>query len=258
MIERIIDRMIDWITVDPTVSLLMVVATIVIIGTTLIGSGMGVGFRVWILRVLKALFQAAVFLGALWAFRSVLNSNIDTFFSTHGSQSDQSRESAYTIWGRPHVQDELTVIHIAEIAVREEIPRKEESLLPRYRIVRREEQVPQNSIRSFHGEAQMILSEREKGYAFYSGFLLAAKYRYVVMNDSEYETRAEFIFPLSTGQTLFKDFTVVIDGMDIGTDLQFAGDEVLWQWKMQPHEQITVDIGYSSRGMDYFYYRVPG
>ncbi len=57
MLNKILDRMIEWITIDPTVSLLMIVATIVIIGTTLIGSGTGVGVRVWIVRVFNALFQ---------------------------------------------------------------------------------------------------------------------------------------------------------------------------------------------------------
>jgi hypothetical protein len=257
VVNRIVDRIIEWITVDPTVSLLMIVATIVIVGTNLIGEGKGTDIRGWILRAGKALFQSAVFIGLLWSFRSVLNSNNNTFFSTHGSLSDLNRESAYTIWGRPHIQNELEVVHTAEVAVREEIPRPADSLLPRYRLIRREEQIPQNSILSFCGEAEMVLSEREKGYAYYSGFVLSADYRYVVINDSEYATRAEFAFPISANQTLFKDLSVRIDGTDIGGDLLFAEGMVTWQRKMRPQEQITVEIGYTTRGMDYFYYRVP-
>jgi len=117
--------------------------------------------------------------------------------------------------------------------------------------------IPQNSIRAFRGEVLMTLSEREKGYAYYSGFLLDAEYRYVILNDSEYGTRAQFTFPLYSGQTLFTDLTVAVDGTDIGKDLSFAADSVAWTWKMRPREQITVEIGYSTRGMDVFYYRVP-
>jgi hypothetical protein len=258
LINKLFNRIVEWVTIDPAVSLLMIAAVIVIVAMTLFGSGMRGGFRVWLVRGLNALFRAAVFFCVLWAFRSVLNGNIATFYSTHGSQSDQSRESAYTIWGKPHVQDELSVVHIAEVVVREEVKRSEGSTLPPYNIIRREEEIPQNSILSFRGEATMTLSEREKGYAYYSGFLLDAKYRYIILNDSAYDTRAEFTLPLCSGQTLFKDLTVSIDGTDIGRELMFGADIVTWQRKMRPHEQIAVEIGYSTRGMDFFFYRVPG
>lgn len=253
-----IDRIIEWFAVDSEVSLLMVIAAVVIFGSALARKGMeGGGFWPWLRRILEASVSAVLFLGLLWAFRSVLNSNINTFYSTHGSRSDLSRESAYTIWGRPHIQDELTVVHTVEVEVQEEIPREDQSLPPLYRTLRQRQEVPQNSIRSFRGDAQMTLSEREKGYAYYSGFLLDANYHYAILNDSDSLTDADFAFPLSSGQTLFQNFTVQVDGADIGSDLRFGRDMVFWSRKMDPHEQITVDIAYASRGMDFFYYRVP-
>jgi hypothetical protein len=253
-----IDRIVDWFTIDPEVSLLMVIAAVVIFGSALARKSIeGGGFWPWLRRILEASVGAVLFLGLLWAFRSVLNSNINTFYSTHGSQSDLSRESAYTIWGRPHVQDELTVVHSIEVEVQEELPREDPSQPPLYRTVRQRQDVPQNSILSFRGTAHMTLSEREKGYAYYSGFLLDANYQYLVVNDSEFITDADFLFPLSPSQTLFKDFTVKINGTDIGPDLRFSGEVVSWSRKMKPQEQITVDVAYASRGMDYFFYRVP-
>jgi hypothetical protein len=253
-----LDRLISWFTVNPEVSLLMVIAAVALLGSALTRRGMeGGGFWPWLRRILEASVSAILFLGLLWAFRSVLNSNINTFYSTHGSRSDLSRESAYTIWGRPHIQDELTVTHSIEVEVQEEIPQTDPTQPPIYRTVRQRQEVPQNSIQSFRGEAKMSLSEREKGYAFYSGFLLDANFHYVILNDSEYLTDADFNFPLSSGQTLFKDFSVKVDGQDIGPDLRFGPDVVYWTRKMDPHKQIQVDIAYSSRGMDYFYYRVP-
>ncbi len=252
-----IARIEQWFTIDPGISTLMLVAAMVICGSVLMRKPMEGGFWTWVRRVSEGLIGAALFLGMLWAFRSILNGNTETFFSTHGSQSEISRESAYTIWGRPHVQDELTVEHSITVEEQEEIPQKDPSQPLQYRTVRRKQEVPQNSIRSFRGEAQMVLSEREKGYAYYSGFLLTAKYHYVVLNDSNYLTDADFRFGLSAGQPLFQDFTVTVDGKDIGLDLQFADNVVFWRRKMKPHEELTVDISYASRGMDYFFYRVP-
>jgi hypothetical protein len=253
-----IDRIIAWFTVDPEVSLLMVIAAVVIFGSALARKGMeGGGFWPWLRRIIEASVSAVLFLGLLWAFRSVLNSNINTFYSTHGSRSAINNESAYTIWGRPHIQDELTVVHSVEVEVQEEIPREDPSQPPLYRTVRQRQEVPQNSIRSFRGDAQMTLSEREKGYAFYSGFLLAANYHYAILNDSDLLTDADFTFPLSPGQTMFQDFTVKVDGTNIGSDLRFGSDMVSWSRKMDPHQQIAVDIAYASRGMDFFFYRVP-
>jgi hypothetical protein len=253
-----VDRLVNWFAINPEVSLLMVIAAVVLFGSALTRQALeGGGFWPWLRRILEASVSAVLFLGLLWAFRSVLNSNINTFYSTHGSQSDLSRESAYTIWGRPHIQNELTVTHSIEVEVQEEIPREDPTQPPVYRTVKQRQDVPQNSIQSFRGEAKMALSEREKGYAYYSGFFLDAKFHYVILNDSDFLTDADFTFPLSSNQTLFKDFTVTVDGQDIGPDLRFGPDMVSWTRKMDPHQQIPVDIAYSSRGMDFFYYSVP-
>jgi hypothetical protein len=253
-----INRIMDWFTIDPEISLLMAIAAVVIFASGLARKAAeGGGFWPWLRRIVEASVNAILFLGLLWAFRSVLNSNFNTFFSTHGSRSDLSQESAYTIWGRPHTQNELTVTHSIEVEVQEEIPREDPSLPPLYRTVRQRQEVPQNSIQSFRGEARMTLSEREKGYAYYSGFLLDVNLIYAVLNDSEYRTEADFYFPLSPGQTLFTDFTVTLDGRDIGSDLRFSPDMVSWSLAMAPHRQILVEIAYASRGMDFFFYRIP-
>ncbi|MBN1440273.1 MAG: hypothetical protein JW929_12770 [Anaerolineales bacterium] len=214
------------------------------------------GWWRWILRLGEGAAGAAVFLGMLWGFRGILNSNTQTFFSTHGSQSEISRESAYTIWGRPHVQGELSVKHYITVEEEELIPQKDPEAAPQYRTVEKIVEVPQASIRSFRGEAGMTLSEREKGYAYYSGYLLHAEYHYRIRNESDLRTDAHFEFALSRGQPLFQDFAVSVDGTDIGRSLQFSGNVLFWRRNMAPGEEIAVDISYDSRGMDYFYYSV--
>jgi len=254
----LIDRLMNWFIVEPALSLLMVIAALVLFASSLAGKKLdGGGFWPWLRRILEASVNAILFLGLLWAFRMVLNNNSETFFNTHGSRNEASLESAYSIWGRPHIQAELAVTHSMEVDIQEEIPREDPSLPPLYRTVKQVQTVPQNSIRSFRGNAIMTLSEREKGYAYYSGFILQADFQYVVLNDSTFRTNADFSFPLSPGQTLFQDFNVKIDGVDIEPDLRFETDRVFWTKPMAAHQQIQVDISYTSRGMDYFYYQIP-
>jgi hypothetical protein len=258
----LLTRIINWISVEPTVGLLMIVTAVVLIGSAFSrAKRTSDAFWPWLRHLLEtsasALIGAALFIGLLWAFRTILNDNINTFYSTHGSRSDLASASAQTIWGRPHQQVELTVVDSHEVQVQQELPRKDPTAPPTYQTVTQREVVPQNSIIGLVGTVNMKLSEREKGYALYSGFVLDVSLVYQVINDSEILTDAEFNFPLSPGQTLFENFVITMDGRDMSPDLRFENDTISWTTKMQPHQQSKVSIKYSSRGMDYFYYQIP-
>ena len=124
----------------------MAITAIVIFGSALRRSK-DVSDKFWPLlrKLIGALIEVVLFLGLLWAFRTILNNNIVTFFSTHGSLSEISRSSAQSIWGRPHVQRELEIDHYREYTVQEEIPRDDPSEEPTYKTVEMIELVPQNS-----------------------------------------------------------------------------------------------------------------
>lgn len=253
-----LNRIANWINVEPAVSLLMIITAVVLFGSAFQATKLARdAFWPWLRKVIEASIGALLFLGLLWAFRAILNDNIATFQATHGSLNDITRESAQSIWGRPHVQMELSVHHFHDVEVQEEIPREDPTLPPLYRTVAHRQEVPENSITAFKGSAQMRLSEREKGYALYAGYLVDVRLEYTVVNDSEYETEAEFSLPLSPRQTLFENFIIQLDGQDISADLRFAPDLVSWMRTMQPHQQSTVLVSYSSRGMDTFYYQIP-
>lgn len=251
-------RIFEWMNVEPAVSLLMIITAVVLFGSAFnVDTQNKNSFWPWFRQVIEAATGAVLFLGLLWAFRSVLNDTVATFYSTHGSLSDISRESAWSIWGRPHSQIELTIKHSHSVEVREELPREDPTQPPVYRTVTQIQEIPQNSITGFVGDVKMNLSEREKGYALYSGYVLDTTFHYDVQNDSVFETDAEFSFPLSSGQTLFENFVVEMDGQDLSSDLRFSTDLVSWTRKMKPHQKSEIVIRYSSRGMDYFYYQIP-
>jgi len=251
-----LNRFVTWMSVEPAVGLMMTIAAIVIFGASFIGSTEN-AFWPWVRRVIEAAAKALLFLGLLWAFRAILNDNYATFNSTHGSVSEANLQSARSIWGRPHVQRELGVNHWIETVEQEEIPRQDPSEPPLYRNIEVRRHVPQNSILSFTGQVDLTLSEREKGYAYYSGFEADCRFEYEVINDSDMETEAEFNFPLAPQQTMYENFQISVDGQDISSWLRVADDNVWWKEMMGPQERRKIIVTYTSRGMDYFYYQVP-
>jgi hypothetical protein len=252
------DRFIEWMTVDPVVGLLMTITAIVLVATSISNAkDTSTALWPWLRKIIEASVSAVLFLGLLWGFRSILNSNSNTFFSTHGSRSDVSLQSAQSIWGRPHIQQELSVNHFVDKIVQEELPREDPTKPPVYVEKTVREQIPQNSILAFRGQFDLALSEREKGYALYAGYVINARLEYEIVNDSDVEADAEFYFPLSPGQTLFEDFRILMDDQDISSSLRFSSNLVQWANKMKPHQQTRIVVTYLSRGMDYFYYQVP-
>ncbi|MBK9926511.1 MAG: hypothetical protein IPP66_14645 [Anaerolineales bacterium] len=259
---ELFNHLTNWVNVEPMVGLLMLITAIVLFGSAFRDyKEDNISFWPWLRRFLeictRALIGAIMFVGLMWAFRIILNDNVASFYSTHGSLSDVSRSSAFTIWGRPHRQVELTVNHSIEVEEQQEQPRENPDDPPVYKTVLVRKDVPQNSIIGFAGDVDMKLSEREKGYALYSGYTLGVKLVYQVVNDSNVLTDADFTFPLSNGQTLFEDFIISMDDVDMSSKLRVANDLVSWRTQMKPGQKSEIIITYSSRGMDYFYYQIP-
>lgn len=253
-----LERLSNWFAVEPAISLLMTVVAVVLFGATFNKkSGELDKFWPWVRCGIEALVRAGLFLGLLWSFRAILNNNNTTFNATHGSLSEANMQSAQSIWGRPHIQRELSVNHYIDTVVQEELPREDPTQPPIYKNVTVRRHIPQNSIVSFVGDVKMELSERKKGYALYSGYIIRAQFTYEVLNDSNLETEAEFTFPMSPGQRVFEDFQITLDGQDISSKLQFAPDQITWTSVMAPRQHHTITVVYTSRGMETFYYQIP-
>src|SRR5262245_7998097 len=157
------DRLQAWLDQEPATALMMLIAATVLFGAAFIRSkDSSPTFWGWFRRVIEAMVIAGLFLGLLWAFRSILNSNVSTFQSTHGSLSDASLNSAYTIWGRPHVQRELMVIHYQTVTEKQEVPQNDPTAPPLFHDVTVDKPIPQNSVLSFKGTVDLSQSEQEK------------------------------------------------------------------------------------------------
>ena len=99
---ELFNKLVNWVSLEPAVSLLMIVTAVVLFGSAFREYQEGSGaFWPWLRRVIEASVGAVLFVGLLWAFRAVLNDNIATFYSTHGSLSDVSRSSAWSRMSSP-------------------------------------------------------------------------------------------------------------------------------------------------------------
>lgn len=231
----ILNRITNWVDIEPMPGFLMIIAALVVFSQAFNKrKNAPTKFWPWLRQLLESAVMALLFLGLLWAFRTVLTHNQQVFHRTHGSLSDANLQSAYSIWGRPHLQRELSVQHFVD-----------------------DELVSQNSILSFTGEVDLSVSEREKGWALYNGFEGDMRFEYEIVNDSDQETEVQFGFPLSPYQTVIDNFEIRVDGKDISSKLRIGDDLVTWTDEMSPHQHKTVVIKYSTRGMEYFYYQVP-
>lgn len=255
--EFFIDRFFGWMTGEPVIGLLMMAVTITLFVSALRRNpDESKSLWPWLRKILESSISAILFLGLLWGFRAILVNNTFTFNATHGSVSDASLKSAQSIWGRPHVQREMTLVHYITVVEQQELPQDDPSQPPKYKNVTVRKEVEQNPIVGFTGQFDLTLSEREKGYALYSGFVINSKLAYDVINDSDVKTEAEFVFPLSQDQTIFDGFQVFMDGKDMSPALRYGEDYVRWMVNMEPHQKSQIKITYSSRGMDYFYYQI--
>jgi len=253
------ERVASWMTYEPVIGLLMIVATIVLFYVTYRKNPASpeASFWNWARRVVEAAVLAVLFLGLLWGFRAILNDNYKSFTQSHGRISQVNYNSVKKIWGSPHVQRELQITHFVERSYQEEIPRADPAKPPLYKTVKRTETVEQNSILSSSGQVHLSLSKRKKGSAYYSGFTADFAMNYKVINDSNETTDSRFYFPLESGQLIFNPFEVTRNGKSISRELRFSSSGVRWSQPMAPGETLDLRISYKTRGLEYFYYQLP-
>ena len=258
MIKYIADRFFSWMTLEPFVGLLMILAAVVLfLGALATRRPDDNAFWPWLRTILEATATAAMFLGLLWAFRAVLNDNLKTFRARHGRVSTANYQSLKTIWGAPHIQRELSVEHYVPRREREELPRSDPTRPPIYRYTEKQVHLAQNSFLEAKGKASLKLNERRKGSALYSGFDLAFDMEYVIKNDANEPTQAHFRFPLQAGQVQFKNVRVLEDGRDLSRELRVSKSGIAWNRPMPPGKVHRIHVSYESRGVEFFYYQIP-
>ena len=257
MIDYVISRALAWMEHEPVVGLMMTVAAVVTFaGVYRREGGPGDGFWPFVRRVLDASVVAVLLMGLLWSFRAVLHDNAASFASEHGRTSEANLQSVHSIWGGPHVQRELTVQHYRDLTTKEEQFRDDPTLPPLFREVTSTEQVDHDSIAAVRGRIEVVPNERRKGSGVYNGFEAEFQLTYTVVAPPGPTSNSDFQMPLS-GQVLYEDLRVTVDGEDVGDSLRVDSDALRWSTTMTPSQLHTVEVAYKTRGVEYVYYQIP-
>ncbi|OPZ88185.1 MAG: hypothetical protein BWY76_00081 [bacterium ADurb.Bin429] len=236
--SALLSRVHSWVAEAPWLALVMLVGVAAIFWWVLRSQGVpewSARKAPWLRVVALALALPTLFFILLWGCEANL-------------------ASVESIWGRPHVQRDLTVYHTYLVPVTEEVRDQFGRIVTRTRMETRE--APQNSITRTRGDVTLTRSERQKGTARYPGFTLDVAFDYTVKNFADRRTDAHFTFPLSPGQTMFDGFTVRVNGEDMSSRLLFDPYAVTWTLPMNPGQVENVSVTYRSRGLRRFYYQV--
>jgi len=244
-----------WFTLEPAASLMVCATALLLFGSAIVRlrregqfiSGLVTPF-------FRAVIHGLTFIGVVGAAYFLLTSSYKAFEPlaaslARGEKFQIEVESAKQNWGAPLTQDDLLVIqNINHETVREVVDLNGEI---RYINESVSEKVEQESVIGFNG---MVNVQRVEDRL--NTYTLNAVYEYHVANQSDQETTATFQFPLDI-QRRYENFTVLMDGREINSSLRIGNGSALWESKMQPHQQVTVTISYSSQGMEFFTYRIP-
>ena len=214
---------------------------------------------------LGALLTVLVGLGVLVGLCLHLKFSAGEFARRRGGVSESNFDAVKTIWGRPHVQNELSVdltYTTTNFYDKDGLELDAEKLRATTQPVgfRREEYehtIPGNAILEANHRLATEMTYREKGGASYPTFNLDGVFRYKVMNVAERDVTAKFAFPMPVQQGLVHNLSVLANGQPIQRKLVSDSEAIRWEMPLAAGEKLDVAVGYSSRGLDNLRFR-PG
>jgi len=181
------------------------------------------------------------------------------FARMRGGTSSRNYSAVTTIWGRPHVQRELSVRlahytthfydkHGMEIDA-EKLQAATQPVGYRKRTI--EHNIPGNPIVEAEHQFVVTSNYRKKGGAWYPGFETDASFSYKVHNFADRPVTAHFTFPMPAGQGLVDRIEVVLDGVPVKQKLLIDERGIRWQMPVEAGIEHSLAIKYHSRGLEY-------
>ncbi|MGB7540239.1 MAG: hypothetical protein WBM17_16985 [Anaerolineales bacterium] len=261
-ISSLAERLWGWLLENPMAGLLFLLA--ILVWTVYRGQqekDAGSGFWDWIRRLIgsSAFFLAVLLVAGFIHLVLTTASRESRAFFESGVQQRLDREAS--AWGKGFMQDELRVTQFETVEDREIIESPDPSAPPRTvtRQIRRE--VLQNGILETKGEVKITRSHperRARGENLFNSFFVSARFEYTVVNNHTSATEAEFLFPLSPDAEIYDSLRVFMDGKDLDSELQIRPkDGIAWKAALAPGQEVRVVVEYASRGLDWYFYRVP-
>lgn len=205
--------------------------------------------------VLKLLLGLAVVAGLALHLRF----QSTEFARLRGGITQKAYSAVQTIWGRPHVQKELSVkllyktTHFFDKDGMElDADKLRASTKPiGFKKVDKEHVIAGNPVVRADHDLRVWMNYRKKGGAEYPCFEMNATFTYKLVNFSGRDVIGRFRFPLPQRQGLVDNFTVVVDGRPVGRHLAVAGESATWEIPLRAAQTMDLTVAYHSRGLDH-------
>jgi hypothetical protein len=251
----------NWITREPTGSLWLAVATVLLFGASFTQArNDDERAWAWSRKLIESLAKALIFAAFTGMVYFLLSSNYSAFGKTHGAFVVEGSDSrnAYQKWRQIYgdsffQQNDLEVTQYITV---ESVEPTQAGLYPvqLYQTVKTEQPVSQNDINRFRGKVTIQGADWNQRRETFNAYALSAIYEYDVVNPSDSVTRAEFRFPLFGGAKLYQDIRIKLNGEEVAWNVQNGA--IVLEHPMRPKEQVTLSIQYSTWSMDGYKFSV--
>ena len=96
---------------------------------------------------------------------------------------------------------------------------------------------------------------RRKGLVWYALYDVDFQGRWTYKHDSAQPGTLDLSFAFPDTQGIYDGFRFVVDGVDQARSLTPQNGQVVWSVPVEPQQEVTLEIGYKSRGLDEWRYR---
>ena len=249
----------NWINSEPTASLWLVVASVLLFGVTFLRLRRQ-DERAWGQHLLAAFSTGLVFAAAAGMLYFLSNSSYAAFnrvfgpFVSGGSLSNQAWEQWNKMYGGGYYQRDLTVTQTITVETEEIVQPSDPSAAAWVRKVKTEQPVTQNNILGFRGTVTINLADPGNSADGFNAYQLIANYEYDVVNPTETDVHTVFLFPLSQDSKLYEGIQIQADGQE--ADWKIVDGAITWERWMRPGEKNVISISFVTSGMDGFNFEI--
>ena len=182
------------------------------------------------------------------------------FARKRGGTSARNESAVRTIWGREHVQRELSVTltyettHFYDKDGLELDPEKLKTTTQPvgYRKQVLQHTIPGNPVVEAAHEFLIETNYRMKGGAWYPGFETIASFTYKIENFADRLANGNFSFPMPARQGLVDRIEVILDGQPVRQKLLTSQTGIRWKMPLEIGAKHDLTIKYHSRGLNNF------
>lgn len=207
-------------------------------------------------RFLIAVSVVVLLTQTLGVLRGYLRRSVAHFQQTHGRVTEANYRAVQTIWGAEQTQRELTlqVSYEEEVTERTEFEDPAKPAIIRKKIVR--QNVAGNPFLAAAHDVTLKQNARRKGSALYGGYETGCRFTWRLRSPANRETKGLLRFPLPGQGAMYDELSATVNGEDVLPKMELSEAALTLKRDLAPQEELSVVIGFKSRGMSQWYFQV--